>query len=192
MLASWFRPLDAGDDMMPLLFALLLVVVLLACWALTLLGMPGNWLMVAAAAVYAFFMPPESTVAIGWQVVAGLLVLAIVGEVVEFLAGAMGVAKAGGSRRGAVLALLGSIVGALVGLVVGLPIPLIGSVVAAVLFAGLGAMAGAILGETWAGSTADKSWQVAKLAFWGRLAGTLGKVLVGAAMIGVALAAMLL
>jgi hypothetical protein len=57
------------------------------------------------------------------------------------------------------------------------PIPVIGSVVAAVLFAGLGAMAGAILGEVSAGQRLDTSWQIGKAAFWGRLAGTLGKML---------------
>jgi len=38
---------------MAIFFALLLILVLLACWAFTLMGMPGNWLMVAATAVYA-------------------------------------------------------------------------------------------------------------------------------------------
>ena len=55
----------------------------------------------------------------------------------------------------------------------------------------LGAMAGAILGETWAGRDADTSWRIAKLAFWGRLAGTLGKIILGAVMIVIVVAAML-
>ena len=66
-----------------------------------------------------------------------------------------------------------------------------GSIVAAVLFAGLGAMAGAILGETWAGRDADASWRIAKRAFWGRLAGTLGKMIFGAVMIAIVVAAIL-
>ena len=33
---------------MTVVFALLLILVLLACWFLTLLGLPGNWLMVDA------------------------------------------------------------------------------------------------------------------------------------------------
>ena len=78
------------------------------------------------------------------------------------------------------------------GICVGLPIPLVGSVLAAVLFAALGAMLGAIAGEIWSGRSLADSWQVAKAAFWGRLKGALGKVLLGAAMIAVVAAAMLL
>jgi uncharacterized protein YqgC (DUF456 family) len=176
---------------MAVVFALLLIVVLLACWPLTLLGMPGNWLMAAATALYAYLVPAQSIAALGWKTVVALLVLAALGEIVELLAGAFGVAKAGGSRRGALMALVGSIVGGILGIFVGVPIPLIGSVVAAVLFAGLGAMAGAALGETSAGRDAGASWRIAKLAFWGRLAGTLGKVILGAVMIAVVIASLI-
>jgi hypothetical protein len=180
--------------MITFFFALLLVAVLAACWVLTLLGMPGNWLMVLAAATHAYFIPAGSHAhgMVGWKVVAALAVLAAVGEGVELVAGALGVARAGGSRRAALLALLGSVLGALLGIVSGMPIPVVGSVVAAVLFAALGAMAGAILGETWAGRGRDASWRVAKRAFWGRLAGTLTKVLLGAVMIAVVVAALIL
>jgi uncharacterized protein YqgC (DUF456 family) len=177
---------------MHILFALSLILVLLACWLLTLLAMPGNWLMVVATAVYAWLVPVASTAGLGWKTVVALLVLATLGEIVELLAAALGVAKAGGSRRGALLALAGSMLGAIVGIFVGLPIPLIGSVVAAVLFAGLGAMAGAVLGETSVGRDADATWRIAKLAFWGRLAGTLGKIILGAVMIALVMAALVL
>ena len=176
---------------MDIFFALLLILVLLACWLLTLLGMPGNWLMAAATAVYAWLVPAQSTAALGWKTVVALLVLAALGEIVELLAGAVGVAKAGGSRRGALWRWWARSSAAWSGIFVGVPIPLIGSVVAAVLFAGLGAMAGAALGETWAGHDAGTSWRIAKLAFWGRLAGTLGKVILGAVMIAVVIAALL-
>jgi uncharacterized protein len=171
-----------------LFFALLLTVVLLACWMLTLVGMPGNWLMVVATAIYAYFMPA----AFGWKVVVIVAALAAFGEIIELLAGAMGAAKAGGSRRGALMALVGSILGGIVGVFMGIPIPLVGPILAAVLFGGLGALVGAILGETWAGRDLSTSWQVAKLAFWGRLAGTLGKMLVGATIVAVVVAAHLL
>ena len=137
-------------------------------------------------------VPAGSPAALGWKAVVALLVLAAVGEIVELVAGAMGVARAGGSRRGAVLALLGSIAGGILGVFIGLPLPLIGPIVAAVLFAGLGAMAGAMLGEISTGRELGTSWRIAKLAFWGRLAGTLGKMLLGAVMVAVVVAALLL
>jgi uncharacterized protein len=178
--------------MITFLFVLLLIVVLLASWVLTLLGMPGNWLMVAATATYAYLMPSESAASIGWKVVAVLFVLAALGEIIEFLAGSVGAARAGGSKRGAVLALLGSIIGGIIGIFIGMPIPLAGPIFAALLFAAGGAMTGAILGEFWAGRNLDVSWQIGKAAFLGRLLGTLGKMLIGAVMVALVVAALVL
>jgi uncharacterized protein len=182
---------SASESAVTIIFALLFVLVLVVCWLLTAAGLPGNWLIVVLTGVYAWLVPAQSSIAIGWKTLIALLFLATLGEIVELLAGAVGVARAGGSKRGAAMALLGSIIGGLVGVVVGVPIPLVGSLVAAVLFAGLGAMAGAILGETWIGKDPGTSWRIAKLAFWGRLAGTLGKLILGAVMIAVVVAAML-
>jgi uncharacterized protein len=175
-----------------LILVLLLIVVLLASWVLTLLGMPGNWLMVVATATYAYFVPADSAAAVGWKVVAILAVLAGLGELVELVAVAAGTVRAGGSRRGAVLALFGSIVGALLGVCIGLPVPLVGSLLAALFFAGLGAAVGAILGEISAGKNMAASLQISKGAFWGRLIGTMGKMLVGAVMLAVVAAALVL
>ncbi len=170
---------------MSIVYAILLLLALLAFWLLTVVGMPGNWLMVAATALYAWLVPEDAAASLGWGVVLAVALLAGLGELLEALAAALGVAKAGGSRRGAVLALLGSLGGGLLGMVVGLPIPLLGPLLAAVLFAGIGALLGAMLGERWKGRDLDESWAVGKGAFWGRLLGTLGKVLVGSIMIGV-------
>jgi uncharacterized protein YqgC (DUF456 family) len=168
---------------MSIFYALLLLVVLLVAWLLTVMGMPGNWIMVAVAALYAWLVPSDAPASIGWGVVLAVAILAALGELLEMVAGALGVAKAGGSKRGAVLALLGSMVGGLVGMVVGVPIPLVGSLVGAILFASLGALLGAMLGECWKGRELGQSWQIGKGAFWGRLLGTLAKVLVGSIML---------
>jgi uncharacterized protein len=143
-------------------------------------------------AIYAYFVPAESPGALGWITVVMLLGLAVIGEILELTAGAMGVAQLGGSRRGAVMALVGSLIGGMVGLVVGLPIPLIGSVVAAVLFASIGALIGAILAEQSHRRSVDESWRIGKGAFWGRLLGTLGKTGIGAIMIVVVVIALVL
>ena len=177
---------------MSFLGAFSLIVVLLIGWVLTLIGMPGNWLMVAATAVYAYLVPQQSPVHFGWGVVAAMTVLAALGELIEFVAGSLGAVKVGASKRGALLALAGSVAGGVVGIFVGLPIPLIGPIVAALLFACLGALGGAMLGESWAGRNLHQSWQVGKGAFWGRLLGTLAKSLVASVMVAVAAAAMVL
>ena len=173
------------------LYALLLVLVLLIGWMLTLLGGPGNWLMVVAAALYAWLVPKDAALTIGWGVAIALLVMAAVGEILEFLAGALGAAKGGGSKRGAALALIGSMVGGVAGLFVGVPIPVLGPVIAAFLFAGLGAFAGAVLGELWKGRSLDQSLDVGKAAFWGRILGTMAKTLVGSVMVVIGAVALL-
>jgi len=170
--------------------ALLLILVLLACLALTLFGLPGNWLILAVTVVYACLKPAGSPAAIGWKPIAILFVIAVLGEIVELLAATMGTAKAGGSRRGAALALAGSIIGAVVGIFVGIPVPVVGPILAAFLFAGLGALAGAMLGEFWAGKDWHASWRIGKAAFRGRLAGTLAKMSLGVLMVAVVVVAL--
>ena len=141
---------------MYVIFAVLLILVLLACWLLTLVGTAGQLAdggghrrlrLAGAGAVQS---------GTGLEDGGGLAGAGGMGEVVEILAAALGVARAGGTRRGVLMALGGSLVGGVLGILVGLPIPLVGSVVAAVLFAALGAMAGAVLGEVSAGRGAGE------------------------------------
>jgi uncharacterized protein YqgC (DUF456 family) len=178
--------------MLVTLAAIVLIVVLLGSWVLTVFNLPGNWIMVGASALYALLIAPESRFDVSWTAVAVLCGLAVAGEIVESAAGAVGASRSGGSRRGMLLAIVGSIAGSILGAIIGLPIPIIGSVVAAILFAALGAMLGAVLGEQWKGRDAQTSWQVGQAAFWGRLFGTLGKITIGSAMVVIAVVAMFL
>lgn len=164
---------------MDYLWAFLFILVLFGGWVLTLFSLPGNWLMVAVAGLYAWFEK------LPWWVAIALLVLALIGELVELLAGAVGAKQAGGSKRGAGLAILGAMIGSMIGAVVGLPIPIIGSVVAILLFASVGATAGAFVGESWKGRPVEHGWKVGVVAFWSRLFGTMGKLLLGAVMVAV-------
>jgi hypothetical protein len=163
-------------------------VVMVLAWALTLFGFPGNWIMVGVAALFAYEFPAETLSGISWPVVGVLVAFALLGELLEFAAGASGMAK-GGSKRGALLAIVGSFVGSLGGAFVGLPLPIIGSFVGVILFASLGAMVGALLGEVWKGNEIVKSFEIGKAAFWGRLFGALAKIIAGSIILGVAIAA---
>jgi uncharacterized protein YqgC (DUF456 family) len=165
------------------LAAILLVLLYGAGWVMTLLGLPGAWLMVVAAALYAWLMPAESRLAIGWPTVFVLVALALLGELIESAASAMGARRAGGSRRGMALSVVGSIAGAILGAGVGIPIPVMGSVIGAVLGAAIGAFIGSVVGETWKGHDLEMSWRVGEAAFWGRLVGTLAKLGVATAMV---------
>jgi len=79
-----------------------------------------------------------------------------------------------------------------VGLFIGVPIPIVGSLAAALVFGGLGALVGAFIGESWKGRDFDTSLQIGQAAFIGRVLGTLGKMIVGAAMIAVLLVALVI
>lgn len=151
-------------------------------WVGTLLGMPGNWGLLALAAAVAYFTTGSTHNDIDSPALIALLVLAIAGEVIEFLAGAVGVNQLGGSRRGTLLAIAGSVVGAIVGLFVGIPVPFVGSLIAAVFFGGLGAFGGAVAGERWAGKEWDLCIRIGWGALWGKLLGTLLKTICGTVM----------
>lgn len=176
---------------MPFVYAALLVLSSIVCWVLNLLTLPGNWILVAVVALYAHFGPADGRMDVDWIAVAVLVGLALLGEIIEFAAGAVGTRRAGGSKRGAALALLGSLIGGMVGAICGLPIPVVGVLVAAVLGGGLGALLGAVAGERWKGREFDDSWRVGEAAFWARLLGTLGKSLVGGMMVVVVIVAAL-
>jgi hypothetical protein len=168
-----------------LLWAVLLVVSSGIAWLLTLFTLPGNWLIVAAAALFAWLIPHEAGRGVTWTTVAVLVSLAILGEIVEFGAGAAGAAKQGASRRAIVLSILGAMGGSILGLTIGLPIPILGSFVMAVLGGAAGAFAGAYLGETWKGRTEAERMAAGRGAFAGRLWGTVGKLTVGAIMLAI-------
>ncbi len=167
-----------------------LVLLLLICNAcgflLNVVALPGNWLSVLGTAIFAWLVKTPDGGGINWWIVGVLLVLAILGEIAEFVAGMVGAAKHGASRRAMVLSVVGSIVGSILGVACGMPVPIIGPAVAALLGGAIGAAAGAALGEDWKGRKLDDSLQVGAAAFWGRILGTTGKVIIGAIMVVIA------
>lgn len=169
---------------MEYVFWLFLVVVLGLGWSLTLFGFPGNWLMVLSLAGFAAAFPErEVGPGLGWPTVAILAGVALLGEIIEFVSGAATVTK-GGSRRGAILAMLGSFLGSAIGAAIGAPF-LVGLPVVIVLGACLGAMVGAALGETWKGRSGEVAVEIGKAAFWARLFGSLAKLMVGGVILAV-------
>ena len=167
----------------------LFIVLVLMFWGLNLVGLPGNWLIVAIAVLWMFVGPAQYQ--FHWGVSAALTFLAILGELIEFLTSVLGAKKLGGSNRGATLSVVGSIVGGMLGGVFGIPfpIPLVGIVIGSILFAGIGAWIGTILGERWVGKPMRESVKIGAVSFLGRLLGTAGKLVVGSTMVVLAVAA---
>jgi uncharacterized protein YqgC (DUF456 family) len=107
----------------------------LVCIGVTLIGLPGTWLMLGAAlSIEALDVP-----LFGWWALGIAGGLAILAEVAETMSGAAGASAAGASRRAAVGAIVGGIIGAIGGTFL-IPIPVIGSIVGSVVGAAAGAM----------------------------------------------------
>ncbi|TWT33982.1 hypothetical protein KOR34_38180 [Posidoniimonas corsicana] len=165
------------------LWSLLLVSVSGVSWFANFFGLPGNWIVVGGAALFAYTVTGPEGLGVGMKGVVLLAVLAGVGELIEFAASAMGAAKQGASKRSVALACVGAMVGGVAGVVVGVPVPVIGSMVAALFGSAAGAFVGAYLGEKWARGAGAPGLPAGQGAFWGRLWGTAGKLIVGAAML---------
>ncbi len=107
------------------------------------LALPGIWLMTLISAMCMWWRPEI----ISWKTVLTLVILGIVSEAIDLFASAAGAKKFGGSKRGALGAIIGTIVGAILGGVFLSVIPVVGWVVGPILGGILGAGAGALLVE---------------------------------------------
>jgi hypothetical protein len=153
-------------------WAVALALLLVPLLGLHLAGLPGNWLILAAAALFAWLRHPDAMNA-GFFILLGAL--ALTGELVEFAAQYLGTKRYGGSGKGN----LGALVGAFAGAVLGAPFLL-----------GLGALAGALAGayagcyllERLHGMPHPAATQAAKGAFFGRALGLSAKIGLGATM----------
>ena len=171
---------------MELLITITLAILNLLALFLIALGLPGTWLMVALTGAAAWLKwDAEAPFISKWTLVA-MASLAVVGELLEFVAGAAGSKKAGGTWRGAVGAVVLGLVGGILGTFL-IPVPLVGSL----LGAAAGAFVGASVGEISGGKSLEPALAVGRGAFTGRLLGAGWKLAVGAAMWCVALGACL-
>lgn|SRR5262245_10681980 len=141
---------------------------------LTLLSLPGLWLMVLGYVVYAWLT--QWNVYVGWPSLIALFVLAVLAEVVEFFAGAAGSKAAGGRKRGMIGAFIGALFGGMLGSFV-IPIPVLGTILGACLGAFLGA---GILELT--DRDTSHAFRVGMGAAKGRFYGTVSKLLFGVIM----------
>ena len=167
----------------------LFILLVMTFWLLNLIGIPGNWMIVAISLLWIIIGPSDYR--FSWIVLVVLVILALIVEAIEFGASVVGTKKLGGSGRGAALSVVGSIVGGIVGAFFGIPvpIPLVGMLIGSLLFAAMGAWIGATIGEKWVGKPMKESVQIGGAAFAGRLLGTLGKLVVGSTMVAISIAA---
>jgi uncharacterized protein len=156
-------------------YAVVLTVLYLVFWVGILFNLPGTWLMVLVTTFLKWWQPEY--VLMSWTTIGAAAGLAALGEVLEFVLGAAGSRHAGGSKRAAALAILGSLVGGIIG--TALPVPLVGTLIGAC----LGAFAGSLLGDLWAGRPLLPSFEAGWGAAVGRFWGTITKLAVGAVIV---------
>lgn len=175
-----------SDTAVYVIWAVILLAANFSAWLANLFSLPGNWIVAALAALFAWFYPAApGDPGIHWGTIVAVVILAVIGEIIEFVAGAAGAAKLGASRRSILLAIVGAFVGSLVGASALAVVPVLGPIVGAVGGGALGAFAGTFIGETWVGKHPNHSYAASRAALFGRLFGTLGKFLVGAVMVAV-------
>lgn len=95
-----------------LIAAFCVLLASLAGVVLVLLTLPGAWLIIIVALLCQWWRNGEM---FSWWTIGIAVALAIIAEVVEFLASGAVAMKAGSSKRGALWAIIGSLVGAIAG-----------------------------------------------------------------------------
>lgn len=147
-------------------YYLCLLLLQLLGLALTLVGLPGIWLMVAAVGGYAWLTVWDQYV--GWPGLLTVLILAILSEVAEFVAGAAGSASAGGTKRAMVGAIVGGFIGA-IALTPFIPIPIVGTIAGACIGAFVGAFGVELAIHREVELSTRVGWGAAKGRLWGTL-----------------------
>jgi hypothetical protein len=150
---------------------LVLLVIINAFWlVLVLFGLPGNWLMIITTILFALWQKNIFSV---YTIIAAV-VIAFLGEVLEFFAGAGGAKAAGGGKKAMAAAIIGAIIGAIVGTII-IPIPIFGTL----LGSALGAAIAVLTVERRAGKGLKQSLKSAAGAGLGRFIGLGAKFIAG-------------
>jgi hypothetical protein len=158
------------------LFVLGLILLFTFCLAALVslvVGLPGTFLIVAAALVYAW---ATGFAAVQWSTVGWLLLLALVGEGIELVSGTVSAAGTRPSRRVTIAVLIGGIIGG----IVGTPFLLgVGSLVGAL----MGAFGGAALAVASEGGSMGSAVKTGLAAMRGRLLGFIVKASIAVVMV---------
>ena len=156
-------------------YAVVLTLLNVGFWFGIMFNLPGTWLMVLFAVILEWWQPGQFM--FSWTTLCVAAGLAVLGEVLEFALGAVGSRQAGGSKRAAALAIIGSMVGGIAG--TALPVPIVGTLIGAC----VGAFGGSLMGDLWAGRPVFPSVEAGRQAAIGRFWGSVAKLAVGAVIV---------
>ena len=168
---TWLHNVDWGASL-PWIAAAIVAIAGLAGVFLTVVTLPGAWITIAISLLVWWWQPSLFE----WWTFLIVVILAALGELLEFVASALGAAKAGASKHGVIGATIGTLAGAILGIPFLAPVgPIIGGVA--------GAALGAFVGEF---GFASRHWKEAGKASIGaaigRVVATLGKTLFAGAV----------
>ena len=136
-------------------------------------ALPGTVLVLAGIVLGAWI---DDFTRVGWGVVAGAALLAVIAWVLDYVAGLLGARRAGASRQAIVGAALGTLAGLFMGLVGVLFMPLVG----------------AAIGEWLARRDHGQALKVGVATWLGIMAGMVSKVVIAFMMIGLFVVALLI
>ena len=162
--------------MLDWIFYFVMLLFLFTGMVITFITLPGLWLMLITAAVYAMLTHFHF---IAVKTLAALLGMALVGEIVELGCSGRGAKRAGAGRRGLWGAIIGGVIG---GFGLSFVIPF-GFPLSTILGICIGTFAGATLGELSGGQTLGRSALIGLSATTGRVMGTIAKGAIGGAML---------
>lgn len=108
---------------------------------MTMVRLPGTWLIVAVAAFYGWY---DGWVRLSVSLLLVLLGIALLAEILETVMSMLAVRRVGASRKAAIGGLIGGFAGMLI---FSIPVPLVGTVIGALLGCFLGAMIGEMLAQ---------------------------------------------
>jgi uncharacterized protein YqgC (DUF456 family) len=127
--------------------------------------LPGTTIIFAGAVVHRIMVGPEK--GMGWWSLGALVLLVLLSYALEFGSGYFGAKYFGATRWGVIGAVLGGIIGIFTGFITLLFLPI----------------AGAIIGEMIGGQRLVKAGKAGWGTLLGNLAGMIGKVMIGLAMV---------
>lgn len=139
---------------------------------LVLFSLPGNWLIVSATGLFAWWKWDDGI--FSKYTLIAITLLALTGEIIEFFAGVGGAKKTGASWLASISAIAGAMLGAMIGTVF-IPIPILGTLLGACIGAGSATLAV----ETLGGKKIDHSIKSGLGAGFGVFLGTTSKFLIG-------------
>jgi uncharacterized protein YqgC (DUF456 family) len=152
-------------------FWLTILIITNTFWlGLVFFALPGNWMMIITTVLFAMWQKNIFSI----YVLIAAIIMALAGEILEFIAGPGGAKAAGGGKKAMAAAIIGAVIGAVLGTVL-IPVPLFGTLLGSAIGAGLAVL----IVEQKSGKEFKESLKTATSAGVGQILGAGAKIMAG-------------